>query len=389
MERIILHTDMDAFFASVAQVQHPEYRGRPVIVGGPAERGVVSAASYEARQFGVHSAMPLWKARQLCPKGIYLPVDGPACQEASRRALALYQEYTPRLQPLSIDEVCLDLTGSLKLFGPPLQIAREIQQRIHETMGLTVSIGLGPNRLVAKMASEWQKPRGLTQITADQLPERFAPLPVGKLWGLGPVTAQRLQRLGISTLGQLQRVPVMLLEREFGVMGQYLHEAAHGRDETPVPLYDGKREYKQMSEERTLARDTRDVELLSLTLLGLCDHLGWRLRREGYQARQVTLKIRLADFQSLTRSLTLSAPTDVDYALFQAADRLLRGQHFGAKRVRLIGVAVGGLVEEGTPVQLSLFSEGPARQRQLSRARDAVASRFGRQALARASLLTT
>jgi DNA polymerase IV len=388
MERFILHADMDAFFASVEQVLHPEYRGQPVIVGGPGQRGVVSAASYEARQFGVHSAMPLWKARQLCPQGRYLPVNGQACQDFSSRALAIYQRYAPRLLPLSIDEVCLDLTGSQKLFGPPLQVAREIQETIVAELGLTVSIGLGPNRLVAKMASEWQKPRGLTQITAEQLPAIFAPLPVSKLWGLGPVTAQRLQRLGVSTIGQLQRLPVLLLEREFGVMGRQLHEAAQGRDEAPVPLYDGKREYKQMSEERTLARDTRDVESLSLTLLGLCDHLGWRLRREGYQGRQITLKIRLADFQTLTRSMTLPAPTDVDYAIYQAADRLLRGQHFGAKRIRLIGVAVSGLVAEGTPVQLSLFAEGPGRQRQLSRARDQIIGRFGRQALARASLLT-
>lgn len=387
MERYILHADMDAFFASVAQVLHPEYRGKPLIVGGPAERGVVSAASYEARKFGVHSAMPVWKAKQLCPHGVFVPVDGPACADFSRRALTIYQRYTPRLVPLSIDEVCLDLTGSQKLFGPPRQIAAEIQRTIFAELGLTVSLGLAPNRLVAKMASEWEKPRGLTQITSDQLPEIFAPLPVGKLWGLGPVTAQRLQRLGISTVGQLQRVPLLLLEREFGVMGRQLHEAAHGRDDSAVPLYDGKREYKQMSEERTLAHDTRDVELLSLKLLGLCDHLGWRLRREGYQARQVTLKIRLSDFQTMTRSVTLPSPTDVDYDLFQAADRLLRAFPRGARKVRLIGVAAGGLVEEGTPVQLSLFAEGPARKRQLSRARDEITSRFGPQSLARASLL--
>lgn len=387
MERHILHADMDAFFASVTQVLKPQYRGQPVIVGGPGERGVVAAASYEARQFGVHSAMPLWKARQLCPRGHFLPVDGPACQDFSRRALAIYQRYTPRLLPISIDEVCLDITGSQKLFGPPLQIAGEIQKAIHDELGLTVSIGLGPNRLVAKMASEWQKPNGLTQITADQLPEIFAPLPVSKLWGLGPVTAQRLQRLGISTIGQLQRISLLLLEREFGLMGRHLYAASRGLDDTPVPLYDGKREYKQMSEERTLARDTRDVELLSLTLLGLCDHLGWRLRREGYQGRQVTLKIRWADFQTMTQSVTLPAPTDVDYAIFQAADRLLRRQHFGAKRVRLIGVAVSGLVQDGTPVQLSLFSEGPGRQRQLSRARDEITSRFGPEVISRASLM--
>lgn len=388
MERFILHADMDAFFASVEQVLHPEYVGKPLIVGGPEARGVVSAASYEARKFGVHSAMPLWKARQLCPKGIYVPVNGPACQEASRRALQIYQEYTPRLDPISIDEACLDITGSLKLFGPPEQIAREIQERVERELGLSVSIGLGPNRLLAKMASDWHKPRGLTLITPQQLPDLLAPLPVEKLWGIGPVTAGRLGQMGISLVGQLQQIPVLLLEKEFGIMGRHLHRAALGQDDSPVPIYDGKREFKQMSEETTLARDTRDVDLLSLILLKLCDDLARRLRRENYQARTLTLKIKLEDFEMHTRSVTLKYITDTEYDIYQEADRLLRKYQFGARKVRLIGVAASNLLQERAAAQLSLFdSGGQNRYRKLSRARDDIIGRFGKQAIERASLM--
>jgi DNA polymerase-4 len=324
MTRIILHADMDAFFASVEQVLHPETRGQPLIVGGPEARGVVSAASYEARKFGVHSAMPIWKARQLCPHGVFVPVNGPACAEASRQALEIYQAYTPRLDPISIDEACLDLTGSLKLFGPPEHIAREIQQRVETELGLSVSIGLGPNRLIAKLASDWHKPRGLTIVTPEQLPDILAPLPAERLWGIGPVTARRLKQMGISTVGQIQHIPLLMLEREFGAHGRHLHRASLGQDDTPVPIYDGTREWRQMSEETTLARDTRDVELLGRTLLYLCDELARRLRHEGYQARTVTLKIRLEDFTTFTRSFTMNRATDSELDLYEETSRLLR-----------------------------------------------------------------
>jgi nucleotidyltransferase/DNA polymerase involved in DNA repair len=378
---------MDAFFAAVEQTLHPEYRGKALIVGGSEARGVVCAASYEARKFGVHSAMPLWKARQLCPHGLYVPVNGPACAKASRQAMEIYQQYTPRLDPISIDEACLDVTGSQKLFGPPEQIARDLQQRIADELGLSVSIGIGPNRLLAKMASDWNKPHGLTVVTADQLPGLLAPLAVRQLWGIGPVTAERLAHLGISTIGQLQGIPLRLLEKEFGQMGRHLHRASHGLDDTPVPIYDGKREYKQMSEETTLARDTRDVDLLALVLLRLCDDLTRRLRREGYQARTITLKIKLEDFESSTRSVTLPSPTDTEHAVYEAAEKLLRGYKCGARRVRLIGVAASNLLTEHTPEQLSLFGDGSQRYRQLSRARDRIIGKFGKQAIERASLL--
>jgi DNA polymerase-4 len=393
-DRIILHADMDAFFASVAQVLHPEYRGKPLIVGGPEARAVVSAASYEARQFGVHSAMPIWKARQLCPHGLYVPVDGPACAEASRRAFAIYQSYTPRLDPISIDEACLDITGSLKLFGEPAQLARDIQRRVQEELGLSVSIGIGPNRLVAKMSSDWHKPRGLTIVTPDQLPDILAPLPVEKLWGIGPVTAQRLGQMSIGTIGQLQTMSLLLLEEEFGALGRHLHHASRGEDDTPVPIYDGTREWRQMSEETTLAHDTRDMHFLGQVLLGLCDELARRLRREGYQARTVTLKIRLEDFTTFTRSFTMPRVTDSELDLYREAARLLQqaagttqNYHLGARRVRLLGVAAGNLTRTGMPCQLSLFEEGANRTRSLCRARDKIIGQFGKHAIKRARLM--
>jgi DNA polymerase-4 len=412
MNRFILHADMDAFFASVEQVLHPEYRGLPLIVGGPEARGVVCAASYEARAFGVHSAMPIWQARQLCPQGLFVPVNGPACAEASRRALEIYQSYTPRLDPISIDEACLDLTGSLKLFGPPEQIARSIQERIERELGLSVSLGLAPNRLVAKMASDWHKPHGLTVVTPEQLPDILAPLPARQLFGLGPATAQRLQQMGVSTIGQIQRLPALLLEREFGAHGRYLHRAALGQDDTPVPIYDGTREWRQMSEETTLVRNTRDVDLLGRTLLVLCDELARRLRREGYQARTVTLKLRLEDFTTFTRAFTMDRVTDNELDLYAEASRLLRqvvgcragactppgggggqtpplqsGYKLGARRVRLVGVAAGNHVRTGTPWQLSLFEETANRRRSLCHARDHIIGQFGKRAIERASLM--
>lgn len=388
MDRAILHADMDAFFASVHQVLHPEHRGRPVIVGGQSGRTVVCAASYEARQFGVRSGMPIFRAQQLCPRGIFVPVSGGACRDFSQRALQIYLRYTPLVDPLSIDEATLDLTGCQKLFGQPREVAREIQETIAHDLGLSVSIGLGPNRLVAKMASGWQKPGGLTEVLPEQLPEIFAPLPVEALWGIGPVTAQRLVVHGVTTLGELQALPEDFLEREFGSLGRSLHKAARGLDDSPVELYTGRRNYQQMSAEVTLARDTRDLELLSLTLLRLCDNLARRLRREGYVARQVTLKLKLADFQVITRARTLSCLTAAEKDFYSAAERLLQGFPLGRRQVRLIGVSFSGLQREAFCQQLSLFEDQElVRLRRLGQARDDLFQRFGGRAISRASLL--
>jgi len=393
MERIILHADMDAFFASVEQTRHPEFRGRPLIVGGLSGRSVVSAASYEARKFGVKAGMPLGEARRRCPHAIFVPVNMPAYEEAARKALEIYLSFTPRVDPISIDEAALDITGSLRLFGPPLYIAHLLQQRITAELGLSVSVGLGPNRLIAKMAAEWHKPRGLMFIAPQQLPDILAPLPVEKLWGIGPVTAQRLQQKGVHTIGQLQMIPLAVLEKEFGVYGRYLYAAARGQDETPVPIYDGTRIWRQMSEELTLPRNTRDMRCLSRVLLELCDELAYRLRREGYLARTITLKIRLEDFTTFTRSTTRPDYTDSELDIFYEAWGLLQqtlcdpqAPWLQKRSVRLLGVAASNLLRAAGPLQLSLFD--PHRKRRiLFRVRDQLINRYGKGILLWASLL--
>jgi DNA polymerase-4 len=389
MGRAILHADMDAFFASVHQLLYPRHRGLPVIVGSLSRRSVVSAASYEARAFGVCSGMPMFKARQLCPQGVFVPVPGAACHDLSQQALQVYLRYTPLVDPISIDEAALDLTGCQKLFGEARQVAREIQQTIAHDLGLSVSIGLGPNRLVAKIASNWHKPGGLTEILPEQLPAILAPLPVKSLWGIGPVTAQRLALHGVTTLGQLQALPADLCEWEFGSLGGVLQKAAAGLDDTPVERYTGRRDYRQMSEEVTLAHDTRDLKQLSLTLLRLCDSLTRRLRNEGYEARTVTLKLRLADFQLISRARTLPRLTAAEKDLYSAAEILLQGFPLGMRQVRLIGVSFSGLKRGRSSPQLSLFADHEIdRLRRLGQARDSIFQRFGDRAIIRASLLT-
>ena len=387
-ERVILHVDFDAFFASVEQREHPEYRGKPVIVGGLSQRGVVSAASYEARRFGIHSAMPMWEARRRCPKGIFLPVDGASYGEYSARAMEILSRYSPRLDPASIDEAYLDVTGSLRLFGGLQKILRGIKREVREQLGVTVSIGVAPNRLVAKMASNWNKPDGLVIVRPEELPERLFPLPVSDIPGVGEVTRKRLAQMGVTTIGQLARIPKMLLDQHFGKHGDYLYRASHGRDDSPVPYYEpGEDDRKQISREETLARDTREPAALERRLLRLTEEVGRRLRRRGQRARTVTLKVKLSDFRQLTRSRSLDTPTELDEEIFGVAREMLHGVQFGPQRARLIGVGVSNLTEGAGPGQLSLFDEVAERRSELTRARDAIAERFGPGAITRAGLV--
>ncbi len=387
-QRIILHVDFDAFFASIEQQRNPELRGRPVIVGGLSRRGVVSAASYEAREFGVHSAMPMWEARRRCPRGVFLPVDGRAYSQCAARAREILSRFTPRIDPASIDEAYLDVTGSLKLFGSLRKLLARLKREIRDELGLTVSIGVAPNRLVAKMASDWDKPDGLVIVRPEELPERLFELPVRAIPGVGEVTRQRLAQMGVHTIGRLARVPVALLEQHFGKHGQYLHRAAHAEDDAPVPWYrPGDDARKQISREETLAQDTRDLAVLERRLLGLCEEVGRRLRARGQCARTVTLKVRLSDFRLFTRSETLKTPTELDETIFASAREMLRRVRFGARRARLIGVGVSNLVDGVAPGQLSLFDHQAERITELTRARDAIVERFGRGAITRARLI--
>ncbi len=387
-QRTILHIDFDAFFAAVEQREHPEYRGQPVIVGGTSHRGVVSTASYEAREFGIHSAMPMWEARRRCPKGIFLPVDGAAYGEYSRQAIEILSRYSPRLAPASIDEAYMDVTGSLRLFGGLEAICRGIKDEVREALGLTLSIGASPSRLVSKMASDWEKPDGLVIVLPEELPDRLFPLPVGTIPGVGNVAEKKLAQMGVTTIGQLARIPRMLLDRHFGKQGDYLWHASHARDDSDVPYYrPGENDRKQISREQTLARDTRDLSVLRRRLLGLVEDVGRQLRRRGQRANTITVKVKLSDFKLFTRSHSLDTPTELDEDIYATACDLLGVVKFGAQRARLIGVGVSGLTDGAGPGQLNLFSDDAERRTDLTRARDAIAERFGSSAITRAKLV--
>ena len=373
---------MDAFYASVEQRDRPELGGRPVIVGAdPRGRGVVSAASYEARRFGVHSAMPIGKAARLCPDAVFLPVDMDKYARVSGEIMAILSEYSPLLEPISVDEAFLDVTGTERLLGPPLEVARTIKERLRREIGLTASAGVAPNKFLAKLASDLRKPDGLVEVRPGEESAFLGDLPIERLWGVGRVTARDLRGMGIETIGQLARVPVGVLVKRFGKGGTLLHELAHGRDDRPVEPFAPP---KSMGAEETFAADTADPEELRRTLLAQAERVARELRTEGYAGRTVTLKLRFADFHTITRSLTGDATQDgleIFRRAFGLFERVARSQP-----VRLIGVSVSALVQEG-PGQLLLFSAGSSRRDRVARAADRLARRFGDRALIPASLL--
>ncbi len=374
---------MDAFYASVEQRDRPELRGKPVIVGAnPRGRGVVAAASYEARRFGVHSAMPISRAARLCARAVFLPVDMEKYVHVSTEIMTILAEYSPLVEPLSLDEAFLDVTGTERLFGPPLVLARTIKRRIREEVGLTASAGIAPNKFLAKLASEVEKPDGLVEVRAGEEVAFLHPLPVERLWGVGQVTARKLRKMGIETIGQLARVPVSLLERQFGKTGAHLHELAWGRDDRPVEPCTPP---KSMGAEETFIRDHRDVEHLLQTLRTQAERVSRELRAEGYVSRTVTLKLRLADFRTLTRSLTAEATQD-GLEIFQRARALLSRVPLD-QSVRLIGLSASGLASADSG-QLALFAEPAARRARLARAMDALARRYGEGTLMPATLLS-
>jgi DNA polymerase-4 len=381
----ILHVDMDAFYASVEQRDRPELRGRPVIVGGVGGRGVVSAASYEARPFGVHSALPMATARRLCPQGVFLPVRMTHYAEVARQIREILLCFTPLVEPLSLDEAFLDVRGCEGLFGPAPAIARRLKERIRAETGLAASVGAAPNKFLAKLASDLHKPDGLLVVPPEQVTAFLKPLPVSRLWGVGARGEQRLHALGVRTVGQLAALPERLLADQFGEAGRRLWRLAQGWDDRPVVP---DREAQSLSTETTFARDLDDRAALRVWLLGLVDHLAGRLRREGVYARSVELKVRSSDFRTRTRSQTLPEPTNGSDDLWRAAVGL-----FGSclsddwLPVRLLGVGAGRLTR--TPcVQRDLFDEGRRDQQgKLDRAVDAIRGRFGPGAIQRGSLV--
>ena len=380
---------MDAFFAAVEQLDHPELRGKPVIVGGdPRARGVVSTCSYEARRFGVHSAMPLWEAYRRCPQGIFVPVRGARYAEASRQIMKILADYTPLVEPLSLDEAFLDLTGSEAIFGPTEGIGRQIVQRIEAEVGLTASVGIAPNKFLAKLASDLRKPKGFVVVTPENMQVLIADLPVSKIWGVGPKTEEHLAALGIRTIGMLQKVDPDLLAERFGESGVHLFQLAHGIDHRPVVVEE---ETKSVGHEITFQEDTDDREFLTGIMLWLSDQVARRLRRHQLKGRTITVKIRDQDFKTYTKRTTLDDPTDFEETIYRTALVLAQELAWGAKQVRLLGVSVSGFGPAQTR-QLNLFDNNESAAvdpelNKLHQAMDALRDRFGEGIITKGTIL--
>jgi len=379
----ILHLDMDAFFASVEQHDDPSLAGKPVIIGCD-PRGVVSAASYEARVYGVRSAMPVVEARRRCPHGVFLRGNRHRYSEVSHQVMACLEGFSPLVEPASIDEAYVDITGTETLFGPPEALGRRIKALIRETTGLSCSVGIAPVKFLAKIASDYDKPDGLTLVAPDQVMAFLADLPVGKIPGVGKRAEAKLGRLGIRVAGDMLAYPPEFFARHFGKWGLVLSERAHGRGSATVAT---ERETKSVSAENTFAADTADRKVLESWLLTQAERVGRELRAEGLKGRTVTLKLKFNDFRQITRCRTLAEPTSSDAVLFRTARELLAAESL-PRPVRLIGLGVSHFGLE--PRQLSLFEspEAAATQRagRVDTALDAIRGKFGREAIVRGRL---
>lgn len=383
---MILHIDMDAFYASIEERDRPGLRGKPMVVGGnPHKRGVVAAANYAARYFGIHSAMPTAQAKRLCPHLIVLPPRHNYYAQVSQHIRDIFHRYTPLVEPLSLDEAFLDVTHSHRLFGEPADIGRRIKQEIRDELKLTASVGVAHNKFLAKVASDVSKPDGFLEISVADVQSFLDPLPVSKLWGVGKVGNRRLQKLGIRTIGELREQPRALLDDLFGSWGEQLWELMRGIDDRPV-VPDHKA--KSLSHETTFAEDITDVEALRGWLLDLTRQVGTRLRRNHLHGRTVHVKIRFSNFRTITRSHTLTQSTNVTQELWNAGLLLLlKNLPVRHRGVRLLGFCVSGF-DAAEPRQADLFSEpANAKQTRLDTVSDWIQARFGPAALHRAAEL--
>ena len=386
--RSIVHVDMDAFYASVEQLDNPEYKGKPVIVGadpkGGHGRGVVAACSYEARKFGIRSALPISRAWKLCPGAVYVRPRMKRYSEVSAQIMEIFRQYTDLVEPLSIDEAFLDITGSIALFGPPDEIARSIKKDIRKRTGLTASVGLASNKFLAKIASDIRKPDGFMVVEGKDVEEFLRELPISRLWGVGPKTEQRLHELGFRTIGQLAAARRESLVRDLGSLGEHLHQLSRGHDDRPVI---SNWEPKSTSSETTFEEDTDNRELLLQTILELADHVAARLRKDGYRARKVTLKLRYSSFSTHTKQQSLDRQIQTGEEIAAVA-RALFAQFPMKQKIRLIGVSAGELRRDaGDPQQLPLFPQPADTKEKLSHTVDEIKERFGVDALRRGSQL--
>ena len=399
----VLHVDMDAFFVSVELLRRPELRGRPVVVGGAGPRGVVAAASYEARAFGVHSAMPSVRARRLCPQATFLPGDHAHYRAASERVMAIFRSFTPLVEPISLDEAFLDVAGARRLFGAPSDIAASLRAQVLDQEGLTCSVGIARVKFLAKLASEAAKPvaaptgprpgRGIVEVEPERELDFLHPMPVRALWGVGPATLRRLERLGVRTIGDLAALPLDAVVGALGpAAGGHLHALAHARDGRSV---EPDQRARSISHEETYPRDLRDETVASTEVTRLADAVGSRLREAGESGRTVTLKVRFGDFSTITRSSTVAEPLDSGRRIARIARDLLAAVDISAG-VRLLGVAVshfdGGGARQltldvlGEPSGAPGAPDGPAGWDDAEDAISAVRARFGPASLGPASI---
>jgi DNA polymerase IV len=383
---MILHIDMDAFFASVEQLDHPELKGKPLVVGGDSGRGVVAAASYEARRYGIHSAMPMFMAKQHCPHLIIIPSRKGRYGEVSRSIMAILRGYSPIVEQVSIDEAYLDAAGCGRLYGPAQVMAKAIKSEIAQRTKLTCSIGVAPLKFLAKIASDMQKPDGLTFIDHRDVASVIASLPLEKVPGVGKNAHRQLNQMGLVNLGDIQKIKPAVLMARLGKFGQRLVDLAHGRDETTITPH---APTKSISTERTLPTDTRNREQLKQNLLAQSQEVGRQLRRQGFLARTITLKLKDREFKQITRSVTLDRPSQSSETVYRTVTALLESQALD-KAVRLIGVGASALIVDTTPQQACLFSSLDHQAEgweKVDRAIDRIAERFGRAAVHRGSLV--
>jgi DNA polymerase IV len=380
----VLHVDMDAFFASVEIRRRPELAGKPVVVGGAGPRGVVSSASYEARVFGIRSAMPGTQAKRLCPHAIFVPPDFAEYSAASRTVMQIFRDVTPLVEPLSVDEAFLDVSGARRLLGRPAEIGRLIRDRVWAEQRLTCSVGVAPTKFIAKLASTRCKPNGLSVIPTAQILDFLHPLPVDALWGVGDRTADQLRRLGLRTVADIAAAPLRMLRSAVGESGAaHLHALANGRDDRAViPTH----AEKSISAETTFDVDVDDPAVLRRTLLALANRVAGRLRSSGMAGRTVAIKVRLSDFRTLNRSRTLANATDVAREIFEIATALFTALAAG-DRIRLLGVRAEGLVDAHDLARQPVLGEREKGWSHVERAADAAAARFGGAPVRPASLI--
>jgi nucleotidyltransferase/DNA polymerase involved in DNA repair len=360
-----MHLDMDAFFAAIEQAVNPELRGRPVIVGGkPDSRGVVSTCSYEARNYGVHSAMPMHEAVKLCPHAVFIDTSGDKYSYMSAQVINILSNFSPAVEPISIDEAFVEITGLYQRYGGIESLLKAIKREIKESTGLTASVGVAPNRFIAKMASSFNKPDGLTIVTPDMVKQFLWGMPVENLWGVGHKSAESLKKIGITTIGDLAHTPEAKIKAMFGIMGTALHRMANGEGGDEVRMSDEEPDTKSMGHEHTFAKDTNDQRFVLGLLLYLSDRVSRRLRHHGYVGKTITLKVRRSDFHRLSRAVSLSRHIDNEQEIYRCASKLLLENRFLDRPIRLIGVSVSNLKKnDGENAGLRLIEYDPLEKR--------------------------